>query len=136
MGYSTFCQRCQELGFSFDSVSTRGEDHQQILHYKCKDQLPHLSNLNSSFQRGCKFCGFLAKVIRKHILYSITIVAGFDYVLLDPDSRETEVNLTLTTMQLWKGGDGDDWFPSDMSGQIRVGNIIEPLEIDVKDDER
>ncbi len=121
------CFDCQKLRFDPRSAGKRSRHDikDQSLHYKRKDQLPHLASLGSSAEKGCKLCGFLAQVIRKHVPDS-----G-----VRPDFPAMEVEVTFPAMTLWTRRNDNDLTPCYMTGQIRVGNVTKYLRIDVEDDE-
>jgi hypothetical protein len=126
MEQSSFCLDCQQLRFNpCSAVKTERHGYHQTLFYKTKDQFPQLPILSSSAEKGCKLCGFLVQVIRKHVIESIK-----------PNIPAMEVELAFLEMLLWTRRDENDRLPGYMTGQITVGNISESLRIDVQDHER
>jgi hypothetical protein len=125
MEQSSFCLDCQQLRFNPRSaVKTERHGYHQTLFYKKKDQFPQLPILSSSAEKGCKLCGFLVQLIRKHVIENI-----------DLNIPAMVVELAFLEMQLWTRSDKNDRLPCYMIGQITVGNISESLRIDVQDNE-
>ncbi|KAJ4329034.1 hypothetical protein N0V84_000384 [Fusarium piperis] len=139
-GAETLCQRCLRLTFDNSAIvdapppqQYEGRDDLDLDEYRIipldftlKDELPDLPELERSGANHCHMCLFLKKVIltQLQLLPIEQTYAGSITLQLN------EFHPDLATVQF--ANSRDDWLPNRITGELRLGAEIYPIDIFVK----